>query len=145
MTIADTEDLIKSDDNLKNKVIYIAGYLERKFRDKTSLETEDENENENDLVNSEFLINLNRGGLTVPLLSTVHFVHSSYKQFTHYNLRCCSDHLKQIISCIDSPMAKIKGACFSMSNIIFKAFVLNHSDKEKQLGYLRIKEKLSSI
>ena len=48
---------------LKNKVIYISGYLERKFRDKTSLETEDENEN--DLVNSEFLINLNRGGLTV--------------------------------------------------------------------------------
>ena len=59
-TIIDTEDLIKSDDNLKNKVIYIAGYLERKFRDKTSLETEDENENENDLVNSEFLINMNR-------------------------------------------------------------------------------------
>ena len=41
-------------------------------------------------------------------------------------------------------MAKIKGACFSMSNIIFKAFVLNHSDKEKQLGCLRRKEKLSS-
>ena len=31
VTIADTEDLIKSDDNLKNKVIYIAGYLKRKI------------------------------------------------------------------------------------------------------------------
>ena len=43
-------------------------------------------------------------------------------------------------------MAKIKGACFSMSNsnIIFKAFVLNHSDKEKQLGCLTRKEKLFS-
>ena len=41
-------------------------------------------------------------------------------------------------------MANIKGACFSMLSIIFKAFVLNHSDKEKQLGCLRRKEKLSS-
>ena len=39
---------------LKKKVIYIAGHLERKFRDKTSLENEDENENENDF--SEFWI-----------------------------------------------------------------------------------------
>ena len=104
-----------------------------------------EHENEADLVSSEFISNLDRGGLTVPLISTVHFVYSAYKLFEDHNLHCCRAHLIQILSCIDSPMALIKEACFSMSNILLKAFVLDHSDKDRQLGCLRRREKLSSI
>ena len=104
-----------------------------------------EHENEADLVSSEFISNLDRGGLTVPLILTVHFVYSAYKLFEDHNLPCCRAHLIQILSCIDSPMALIKEAYFSMSNILLKAFVLDHSDKDRQLGCLRRREKLSSI
>ena len=106
-----------------------------------SVETED---NDDHHINSEFLTNLSRGGLTVPLLSTVHFVHSAYKLFDECNLHCCRAHLSQTLSCIDSPMVAIQGACLTLSNIFLKAFVLDNSDKERHLGCLRRKEKLSA-
>lgn len=142
ITIADTEDLVQSNDTVKHKVIFLAGYLEHKFRANIlSVETEDDDD---DLINSEFLTNLNRGGLTVPLLSTVHFVHSAYKLFDKCNLHCCRAHLSQALARIDSPMVVIQGACVTLSNILLKAFVLDNSDKERQLGCLRRKEKLSA-
>lgn len=60
ITITDTEDLVQSNDTVKHKVIFLAGYLEHKFRANIlSVETEDDDD---DLINSEFLTNLNRGG-----------------------------------------------------------------------------------
>ena len=102
----------------------------------------DETDHENSLINSDFLTNLDRGGLTVPLLSTVNFMHSAYTLFEKHNVHCCRTHLSQTFARIDSPMALIKGACVTVSNILLKAFVLNNSDKERQLGCLRRKEKL---
>ena len=128
---------------MKDKVIYLAGYLEHKYRSNTA-SVETETENENDVIHSKYLSNLNIGGLTVPLVSTIHFVYSAYRQFDHYNLHCCRAHIVQALSCINSPMAAIKNACISMSNILLKAYVLNKSDRVKQLGCLRRKEKLSS-
>ena len=126
----------------KHKVIFIAGYLERKFR--TNISTAEAEDDDDNLTDSEFLTNLNRGGLTVPLISTVHFVHSAYKLFVNCNLHCCRAHLSQALSRIDSAMSIIQGACVTLSNILLKSFVLDNSDKERQLGCLRRKEKLSS-
>ena len=77
ITVADTKDLVQSNDSIKHKIIFLAGYLEHKFRGKI-VETEDIDDHH---INSDFVTNLNRGGLSVPLLSTVHFVHSVYKLF----------------------------------------------------------------
>lgn len=140
ITIADTEDLVQSNDSIKHKIIFLAGYLEHKFQANImSVETEDVDDHH---INSEFLKNLNRGGLTIPLLSTVHFVHSAYELFHKCNLHCCRAHLSQALASIDSPMVAIQGACLTLSNIFLKAFVLDNSDKERQLGCLRRKEKL---
>ena len=63
--IADTEEPIKSNDTIKHKIIFLAGYLEHKFRARmSSVETDDDE----DTIDSEFLTNLNRGGLTLPKL-----------------------------------------------------------------------------
>ena len=95
-------------------------------------------------INLDFVTNLNRGGLTIPLLLTVHFVHSAYKLFDKCNLHCCRAHLSQVLYCIDSLVVAIQGACLTLSNIFLKAFVLDNSDKVRQLGCLRRKEKLSA-
>ena len=74
LNIADTEDMLISNDSIKHKVVFLAGYLEHKFQSILSLyEIEDLCD---DLIDSAFLQNLNRGGLTIPKLSTVHFVNS---------------------------------------------------------------------
>ena len=65
IAIADTEDLVQSNDSIKHKIIFLAGYLEHKFRGK-SVETEDI---DNHHINSDFVTNLNKGVLTVPLLT----------------------------------------------------------------------------
>ena len=135
ITILETEDLVQSNDTIKHKVIFIAGYLERKFR--TNISTAEAEDDDDNLTDSEFLTNLNRGGLTVPLISTVHFVHSAYKLFVNCNLHCCRAHLSQALSRIDSAMSIIQGACVTLSNILLKSFVLDNSDKERQLGCLR--------
>ena len=103
ITIADTEDLDQSNDSIKHKIIFLAGYLEHKFRGK-SVKTEDIDDHH---INSDFATNLNRGGLTVPLLLTVHFVHSAYKLFDKCNLHCYRAHLSQAFYCIDSPVVSI--------------------------------------
>ena len=117
ITIADTEDLVQSNDSIKHKVIFLAGYLEHKFRGK-SVETEDIDDH---YINSDFVTNLNRGGLTVPLLSAVNFIHSAYKLFDKCNLHCCRAHLSQALYCIDSPVVAVQGACLTLSNIFFES------------------------
>ena len=85
ITPQDTQELLRSDDTLKHKVVYLAGYLVYKYGDSTSMEEiiggEDGNE-----VSSEFLDNLNRGGLSVPTMSTVFFVHNAYN--LHDQTKC---------------------------------------------------------
>ena len=103
-----------------------------------------EPETAEDLTDSDSITNLNRGGLTVPKLSIVHFVHAAHKLFIDCNVRCCRVHLSQAISRINSPMAIIQEACLTVSNIFLKAFVRDKSDKEKQLGCLMRREKLSN-
>ena len=133
ITIADTEDLVQSNDSIKHKIIFLAGYLEHKFRGE-NVETE---EIDYHYINSDFVTNLNRCGLTVTLLSTVHFVHPAYKLFNKCNLHCCRDHLSQALYCIDSSVVAIQGACLKLSSIFLKAFVLDNSDEKRQLGCLR--------
>ena len=56
-----------------------------------------------------------------------------------------SNYLKRLYSCIDAPIANISDAHLTIFiNIVPKAFVLNNSDRERELGCLRRKEKLSS-
>ena len=122
ITISETQDLVQSNDTIKHKVIFLDVYLEHKFRANISTaEAEDDDDN---LTDSEFLTNLNRGGLTVPLISTVHFVHSTYKLFVNCNLHCCRAHLSQALSRIDSPVAIIQGACVTLSNILLKSCLI---------------------
>jgi hypothetical protein len=142
LTITDTEELINSDETLKQKIIFLAGFLEHKFNTRVAFV---EPETAEDLIDSDFITNLNRGGLTVPKISTVHFVHAAHKLFIDCTLRCCRVHLSQAISLIDSPMAIIHGACVTLANIFLKSFVLDKSDKEKRLGCLRRQEKLSNL
>ena len=142
ITIADTEYLVQSNDSVKHKCIFLAGYFEHKYRSNIlRIKTQNDDDHR---INSEFLTNLNIGGLTVPLLSTVHFVHSAYKLFGKCNLHCCRAHLSHALRHIDSPMIVIQGACLTLSNILLKAFVLDNSNKERQLGCSKRKEKLST-
>ena len=107
ITVADTDDLVQSNDSIKHKIIFLAGYLEHKFRGK-SVETEDIDAYH---INSDFVLNLNRGGLTVPLLSKVHFLHSAtelisaklyivlivqWLQFKEHALHCQTSFLKHL-------------------------------------------------
>jgi hypothetical protein len=114
LTITDTEELINSDETSKHKIIFLAGFLEHKFHGTVAFV---EPETAEDLTDSDFITNLNRGGLTVPKMSTVHFVHAAHKLFIDCNLRCCRVHLSQAISRIHSPIAIIHEACVTLSNI----------------------------
>ena len=142
ITPQDTQELLRSDDAFKHKVIYLAGYLVYKYGDSTSMEEiiGDEDGNE---VSSEFLDNLNRGGLSVPTMSTVFFVHNGYNLHDQTKMRC-RFHFAELLSFVDAPLAGSKAACTTLANILLKAHVLNVSDKEKSLGCLRRQDKLSN-
>ena len=64
------QELLNSTDTLKHKVVYIAGFLSRKHQ--PAFETDE-------VLSTEFLDELNRGGLSMPTLSTVHFVYCGMK------------------------------------------------------------------
>ena len=125
------------DDTLRHKVVFIAGHLVHKYG-KLSEENEEE-------ISNEFIDELNRGGLCVPTISTVHFVHSAFILAGQASLPRfrCRNYLIKLFGCIDAPFASNKAACRTLSNIILKAYVLDNSDKEKEIGCLRRREKLS--
>ena len=131
--------MLESDESeLKHKIVYIAGHLTHKFGHLLPESQEEE-------ISTEFLAELNRGGLSVPTLSTVFFVHAAY--VTHEKLNSekgrCRNFLRRLYSAIDSPIARNANACLTVTNISLKAYVLNNSDRERELGCLRRKEKLS--
>ena len=66
ITIADTEGLVQSNDSIKHKIIFLAGYLKHKLRGK-SVETEDIDDHHIN-INSDFVTNLNRVGSVVEWL-----------------------------------------------------------------------------
>ena len=126
-------------DIMKQKVVYLIGFLTYKFSN-TDLTIEEEG------ISCEFITELNRGGLHVPTLSTVFFVHSA--MYIHDKIdesrQKCARYIRKLLSVIDSPMAKNENACKTLTNILSKAYCLNLSDTEKEKGRLRRKEKLSS-
>ena len=134
--VTETQSVINSDSTMKHKIIYIAGFLAYKHR----------YVDPDEAISSGFLDELNRGGLSIPTLSVVFFVHSA--MLLHQNLpncrkNCCT-YFRKLLSCIDAPIAQNEKVCKTLTNVIFKAYVLNNSDREKQIGCLRRKEKLSS-
>ena len=138
LDIADTQELIETSSVMKQKVVYLAGYLAFKYSD-SELAVEE-------TVLCKFISELNRGGLHVPTLSTVFFVHSA--MYIHDKIdesrQKCARYIRKLLSVIDSPMAKNENACKTLTNILFKAYCFNLSDTEKEKGCLRRKEKLSS-
>ena len=65
--LSETQSLLLLDNTLRHKVVFIAGHLVFKYG-----KTDDENDED---ISTEFLDELNRGGLKIPTISTVHFVH----------------------------------------------------------------------
>ena len=140
-TLTKTQALLDSTDTLKEKVVYISGFLSHKhFHQNKDISEADEDE----LVTSEFLEELSRGGLRVPTLNMVHLVFSAfhlYKQLDS-SRRSCTKYFRSLISYVDSPYSNDTAICKRLTNVIFKAEVLHLSDKENELGCLRRKEKL---
>ena len=114
-----------------------AGHLVHKFGGLTS---EDDFE-----LSSEFTYALDRGGLSLPTLSTVFFVHSASTLYEKLGAtrRCCRTYVQKSFGYIASPWAENVPACKTLANILLKACVLNNSDRERELGCLRRKEKLT--
>lgn len=138
VTIDDTQLLLDSDDTLKQKIVFIGGFLAHKFRDS---ESEDELR---EPVNSTFISELNRGGLSVPRLSTAFFVHAAIHllETLPYPKSNCRVYLMKVLSFVDSQLAENIEACRTLANVLLKAHVNDNSDREKYLGCLRRKEKL---
>ena len=138
LDISDTQKLIGTFDIIKQKVVYLAGFLAFKFRD-----SEPESD---DNVECRFTAELSRGGLHVPKLSTVFFVHNAINVYNNLNVsrKKCTKYFRRLLSMIDAPMAENENACKCMTNILFKAYCINQNDTEKEKGCLRRKEKLSS-
>lgn len=139
VTITDTQVLLESDDTLKHTVVYVAGYLMRRFGTKHVDEVDEP------LVSSDFIQELNRGGLIIPTLSTVFFVLSAYHLLSAIDSckkNYCS-YSSRLISAIEAPMATNMQSYRTLVNILMKGHVLDASDTEQRLGCLRRQEKTS--
>ena len=136
LSICETQDLIDSSETMKQKVIYIAGYLTHKH----SAEFANENVG-NEMVSSDLLNELNRGGLRVPTLNMIFLfiVHLLYIQKSRRN---CTKYFQSLIALVDTPFATKPDIRRRLTNLIFKADVLHTSDNETGIGCLRRKEKL---
>ena len=122
------------DDTLRHKVVFIAGHLVHKYGEPNTDADIDEE------ISTEFLDELNRGGLSVPTISTVHFVHSAFTlvgKVTSERFRCRT-YIAKLFGLINAPFAANNAACRTLANIILKAYVLDNSDKEKELGCLTL-------
>jgi hypothetical protein len=142
LTADDTVNLIQSDDCLKHKVIFIAGFLTRKY-DK-HISSDDANDAQEITVSSDFTRHLDRGGLSLPKLSTVYFVHSAVHIISKLiqPKASCRKFVATLLSYVDAPIANNNLACRTVINVLLKAHVIHHSDREQELGCLRRREKL---
>ena len=117
-SIVDTQSLLSSDDTFRHEVVYIAGHLVHKFG---GLDTEDDEY----FLSSEFTDALDRGGLSLPTLLTVFFVHSAFTLYdklgsVHRRCRTC---VQKCFGHISSPWTDNKNACKTLANIMLKARV----------------------
>ena len=132
----DTQLLMESPEILKQKCIFIGGFLTHKYIESNADDEE---------ISSEFISELNHGGLHLPTLDTVYFVHCAmnlHNKLKKPKQNCCK-YFQRLIACIDAPLAANEKACKTLANTIFKAYSLDISDTEKRIGCLRRKEKLS--
>ena len=140
----DTENLTESNDNLKYKVIFIAGYVTHKYDNHPTID--DENDEQEPRVSSAFIQKLDRGALYIPKLSTVFFVRSAVHVISKLSppkSRCRQyTGIASLLSFVDAPLSSNVMACRTVANILLKAHVLHQSDKEQELGCLRRREKL---
>ena len=136
-SILDTQALVTTDDggSLKHKVIYIAGFLSRKYKINDASES----------FSSDFLDSLNRGGLTVPTLNVAFFVHSAMEVYDRLPIakKHCQRYVVNLLRHIDVSFAADERICRTLTNTMSKAYVLNESDREKEICCLRCQEKLS--
>jgi hypothetical protein len=142
ITTDDTENLVHSADSLKHKIIFVAGFLTRKYGTKSSC---DNDNNAQELTDSsDFIKHLDRGGLSVPKLSTVFFVHSAVHVISQLSpvKAGCRKYVANLLSNVDAPLASNYMACRTVTNVLLKAHVLHRSDREQELGCLRRREKL---
>jgi hypothetical protein len=142
ITTDDTEKLLDSDDSLKHKIIFVAGFLTRKYEKKTA--DDDDDDAQGPRVSSEFTRQLDRGGLSIPSLSTVYLVHSAVHIISKLSpsKSGCRQYVATLLSSVDAPLSNNVMACRTVANVLLKAHVLHHSDREQELGCLRRREKL---
>ena len=127
---------------MKHKIIFVAGFVTRKHDTQSASDSDDDAQELN--VSSEFTQQLDRGGLSIPKLSTVYLVHSAVYIISKLNtLKAgCRNFITTLLSYVDVPLANNSKACHTVANVLLKAHVLHHSDREQELGCLRWKEKL---
>jgi len=113
----------------------------RRFGTKHVDETDDE-----PCVTSDFITELDRGGLSIPTLEKVFFVHSANHLLsaTDSCKKYCCSYCSRLISVIEALTAGNTQACRTFVNILVKARVLNVSYTEQRLGCLRRREKLQN-
>ena len=87
-----------------------------------------------------------RGGLSVPTLNVVFFVHSAMEIYRklHKTKKHCPQYVIKLFQMIDVPFSDDGSICRTLVNTLSKAYVLDNSDTEKQIGCLRRQEKLSN-
>ena len=87
---------------------------------------------------------LNRGWLSIPKLSTVYFVHSAVHIISKVSTpkAGCRKYIATLLSYVDAPLSNNIMACRTVANVVLKAHILHHSDREQALGCLRCREKL---
>ena len=113
ITADDTQNLIDSDDSLKHKVIFVAGFLSRKYDKKPASDDDDEQE---PVVSSEFTKQLDRRGLVIPKLSTVFFVHSAVHIISKLGppKSLCCQYVANLLSSVDAPLSNNVMACHTV-------------------------------
>lgn len=80
---------------------------------------------------------LNRGGLSIPKLSTTYFVHTAVHIISKLSpsKSLSRQYLARLLS-VDAPLSGNIMACRTVANILLKAHVLHHSDRQQDLGCL---------
>ena len=88
------------------------------------------------MLSSDFTQQLNRGGMSVPKLSTVYFVHSAVHIISKVSTpkADCRKCIAYLLSYVDALLSNNIMACRTVANVLLKAHVLHHSDREHALG-----------
>ena len=96
--MAETQDLLDSDDILKHKIVHIAAFLARKYSIK---------DEKKDKCTSHFSGEYSRGGLITPTFGTVPFVHCAHRlQSLMQSHKMCGKNLEKLLAHIDVAVAK---------------------------------------